>query len=494
MGAISYILNAVVFLHTSDVLQNTIYTCSFVVFVSIGLAAYRNLSFVILRRLLTEVNVIMIIVFTVINTIIDSASDRHDYLRHIVMAYIYLIVVFALILVDSIIIKTRAFVLTFGLAFCLLTTFNLIGHTILWDKGVVLFYDFRGEPVYKSSTKRWVFSQLLLFSFKGIKTLLRDKEMAKLLFVTGNIYRDTGEITKKSQDVDNDPKVVSTINPIVLANASNDDIEMIKQPKQSSSQSSNQQNHTTVPNNKKNSIIILGNEETLDNSLKQRVYLSQRIAGIFSFFGFLIYFILKYAIYPSFAQNHPLMIFSLVGMCISGMIVFISIGFMMYKNMSIRIFKLLIVEFNVLIIIASATGNLVMECFKPMIPGLSQITALIFLLCVCGLVLLDTIKFKSKQFVLTYGIFFVLISLSVILQNSFGTHNENIILFHGIGGSTFYKKYIKRTIFIQILSFAFHGLWTILLDKEMELMMFCKAPVYAKTGTTSLRHFSQLED
>ena len=69
-----------------------------------------------------------------------------------------------------------------------------------------------------------------------------------------------------------------------------------------------------------------------------------------------------------------------------------------------------------------------------------------------------------------------------------------IILFHGIGGSTFYKKYIKRTIFIQILSFAFHGLWTILLDKEMELMMFCKAPVYAKTGTTSLRHFSQLED
>ena len=37
-------------------------------FVSIGLAAYRNLSFVILRRLLTEVNVIMIIIFTVINT------------------------------------------------------------------------------------------------------------------------------------------------------------------------------------------------------------------------------------------------------------------------------------------------------------------------------------------------------------------------------------------------------------------------------------------
>ena len=83
IGAISYILNAVVFLHTSDVLQNTIYTCSLVVFVSIGLAAYRNLSFVILRRLLTEVNVIMIIIFTVINTIIDSASDRHDYLRHV---------------------------------------------------------------------------------------------------------------------------------------------------------------------------------------------------------------------------------------------------------------------------------------------------------------------------------------------------------------------------------------------------------------------------
>ena len=102
IGAISYILNAVVFLHTSDVLQNTIYTCSFVVFVSIGLAAYRNLSFVILRRLLTEVNVIMIIIFTVINTIIDSASDRHDYLRHIVMAYIYLTVVFALIVLGII--------------------------------------------------------------------------------------------------------------------------------------------------------------------------------------------------------------------------------------------------------------------------------------------------------------------------------------------------------------------------------------------------------
>ena len=511
IGAAAYIINAVVFLHASDILQNTIYISSLIVIGSIAVSAYKNVSFVVLKRLFTEVNVIMVFIYATINTILDTTNERPDFVRHVVMGYIYLVVVVALILVDAFIIKTRAFVLTFALAFSLLTSFNLFGHTFLWDKGVVLFYDINNDPVYKASTKRWVFSQLLLFTFKGLKILIQNNNSKKyLLFVTGNVYRDT-EKTEASLTSSNkfcNETIITntdsefgtaTNNSIVLPrdNKNNDkneiDIEMMKIPSSLPTADTNQSITSSIRRNDSlghAAVTSNSDKESISFAKKQRLIFYQRASAFFSGIGFLLYFLLIYLIYPSFGADHIISIIFITVMCVSGCAVFACIGFMVYKNISIRIMKLLLKEFNVLIILTSALVNLCMECFMPMTPTLSPITAFIFLCCVCTLVTLDAMIIKSKIFVLVYGFLFSIITLSVIYQNSFGTNNDHIVLFHGVGGSTFYKRYVKRTIFIQIFTFAFRGLWTIALDTKMEFMMFCTSPVFESTGTTSLRHFA----
>ena len=172
--------------------QWTVYIACLLVFVSYGMVVYRNVSYSILKRLFTEVNVIMMIIFTMMNT----ASDAMRTSNHAIMGYSYFLVVLCVICLDAIKIKNRAFILTFGLAFLVLTTYFWIGHVFLWDtrdNSQILFRGLRNEPIYKSAMKRWVFSQLIIFSCKGLKTLLLDKSGQYLLFVTSNIYRDSGE-------------------------------------------------------------------------------------------------------------------------------------------------------------------------------------------------------------------------------------------------------------------------------------------------------------
>ena len=50
------------------------------------------------------------------------------------------------------------------------------------------------------SIKRSCFIQIFLFSLNGLWTMFKDKKMEKMMFATGNIYRETGTASKYVED------------------------------------------------------------------------------------------------------------------------------------------------------------------------------------------------------------------------------------------------------------------------------------------------------
>lgn len=52
----------------------------------------------------------------------------------------------------------------------------------------------------KRATKRSIFIQIALFSISGLWTLCKDTKMELLMFATGNIYRETGTVSKYIED------------------------------------------------------------------------------------------------------------------------------------------------------------------------------------------------------------------------------------------------------------------------------------------------------
>ena len=50
---------------------------------------------------------------------------------------------------------------------------------------------------------------------------------------------------------------------------------------------------------------------------------------------------------------------------------------------------------------------------------------------------------------------------------------------------TILKRPTQRSIFIQTLLFSVSGLYTLFIDRKLELMMFCTGSIYRDTGTSS---------
>ena len=73
--------------------------------------------------------------------------------------------------------------------------FNIYNNTLSDSSvGVEMFqYYINGkyEAVFKRATKRSMYIQILLFSLKGLKTLLRDGGMKMLMFVSDNVERES---------------------------------------------------------------------------------------------------------------------------------------------------------------------------------------------------------------------------------------------------------------------------------------------------------------
>jgi len=160
-----------------------------------GILYYKNLSYVVMRRLLHEPNVVFIFILACCICSIDIANPTLPLLSPM-LGVLYIIVTQAFIFVDALKSKSRIFLIVIAFVNTILNLYCVYGHTFDdWGKDVVLFnYTIRGEvyPIMKRSTKRSIFLQILLFSMSGLLCLIKDKKLELMVFATRNIYRATG--------------------------------------------------------------------------------------------------------------------------------------------------------------------------------------------------------------------------------------------------------------------------------------------------------------
>eukprot|EP00942_MAST-04A_sp_MAST-4A-sp1_P009253 g9253.t1 len=162
---------------------------------------YKNISLVIVKRLLTETNVVVIIILTIANWIIEIGRPMTP--MSPVFGFLYMVAVNGFLFIDAVKLKSRLFVIIVGSICTVLSMNNIYGNTFgNSGNGVVLFdYTVQGKEytIMKRSTQRSIFLQVLLFSMTAVYILLKDKKMELMIFATGNINRETGTAWK---DVD----------------------------------------------------------------------------------------------------------------------------------------------------------------------------------------------------------------------------------------------------------------------------------------------------
>jgi len=163
---------------------------------------YKNISFVVVKRLLCEPNVIVIVVLTLCNCIIDIGQPNHAFSP--IFGIMYMLIANCFVFMDALKVKSRVLVIVIGSIFTLLNIYNIYGNTFGdWNEGTVLLQyttDGKEHVFMKRSTKRSMFLQILLFSMSGIYTMMFDKKQEHLIFATGNIYRETGTTSKHVED------------------------------------------------------------------------------------------------------------------------------------------------------------------------------------------------------------------------------------------------------------------------------------------------------
>eukprot|EP00944_MAST-04C_sp_MAST-4C-sp1_P003771 g3771.t1 len=159
----------------------------------LGILYYKNVSFVIAKRLLLETNVVIILVLGLCNWSIDIARPTNSFAP--IYGLIYMLAVVLFLFLDAVKVKSRVFVIVIGVLFVLMNIYNIYNN-VFGDsnQGIVLLeYTIQGNEYtfMKRSTKRSIFVQIVLFSMNGIYTIFKDKKTELMIFATGNIYRET---------------------------------------------------------------------------------------------------------------------------------------------------------------------------------------------------------------------------------------------------------------------------------------------------------------
>ena len=152
-----------------------------------------------------------------------------------------------------------------------------------------------------------------------------------------------------------------------------------------------------------------------------------------------------------------------------------------HKNISFMVIKRLLKEPSVLSIVALTSFNLCMEIFAPYPFSVTYGLAYMLLqICYC---FSDAVVYKSWKLVLCLGVLSVALNIFNIYGNTFGDWNADIVLLeYDIQGYKYriMKRGAKVSTYFQILLFSVNGVYTMFVDRSMEIFMFASGNVYKK--------------
>ena len=172
--------------------------------VCIAFLCYKNVSIMVVKRLLKEPTVLSITALTIFNLFMEIVAP---FPFSVMYGIVYMILQIFYSFSDAIVYKGRALLILLGTLSVVLNIFNIYGNTFGdWNVGVVLLeYTIQGNKhrIMKRGAKVSVYLQILLFSANGVYTMFVDNKMEFFLFALGNVYKK--EILSPVQGCDQMP-------------------------------------------------------------------------------------------------------------------------------------------------------------------------------------------------------------------------------------------------------------------------------------------------
>jgi len=222
------------------------------------------------------------------------------------------------------------------------------------------------------------------------------------------------------------------------------------------------------------SIRVYGTETLVDDQLLKRINRRQHFAVVIASV------LLVITVYHN-VNGNPLNLFSYI-IPFLNVLFFISLAFVFYKNVSRPVVCRLLKEVNVLVILAAALLNFIINCTVPH-NEYSWISGLSYLLITCFFVLMDALIVKTRRYEIVVTTLFLVGTLASVFERYFLSTDEGVVLLQ-YNNHILYKRAVKRSLFMQIACFSLSGVITIWKDKKQEKMIFATDNVYRETGTT----------
>ena len=183
-GIVCFILSDFVFKNTFAFLKPLTYAFGFIGLAAYIALAYRNISFVILKRLVFQINIWLIVIYATCNLLIDFYVPKSE--SSYIYGFIYYLLTLTYLLFDCIEIKSRKLVMFIGILFTVLSLYNLYQNLIGdSDIGVVLI-TISGNVISKRVIKSFLFMSISMLAWRGFWILVRDTKMKKFMFIYAN--------------------------------------------------------------------------------------------------------------------------------------------------------------------------------------------------------------------------------------------------------------------------------------------------------------------
>jgi hypothetical protein len=228
---------------------------------------------------------------------------------------------------------------------------------------------------------------------------------------------------------------------------------------------------------RRSSIRVLGQVSTFNENMEQRLRYGQIGTLICTSCG-----LITYIIEGEFLGGSSIVCAILEG--IFGLGFFFSMGMIFYKNISFLVLKRLLKEVNVLVILLTGIAIFCLDCLHPQ-TSLSPALSSVYLSCVFLFVFMDSLKIKSRVFVLVCGSLFAILTWYNVYNNTMSTANIGIIVFRYNEQMFVEKRALFRSFFLQIFLFSLNALFVMFIDKDMKYMMNGTGYIYRETGTGS---------
>ena len=87
------------------------------------------------------------------------------------------------------------------------------------------------------------------------------------------------------------------------------------------------------------------------------------------------------------------------------------------------------------------------------------------------------------------SMYLIFTTIRLVIDN-----NVSLIEYTIQGEKVIMWKRSTRSIYIQVLFFSICGIWTLIKDKKMELMMFATGNIYRKTNTGRIDEDDDIDD